>query len=259
VKEYDDNMQTRDIQWGEMKGIRKFEHAHELPEDYRDFLLKLLWVQADTEFASVQQHRPWLDSAPSFEDRWIEARIIADEMRHGWQMVKILEDFGEDGREYIQDLLGRKEHDHKLDSFNMDFETWQDVAAFACLVDRVGLYQLRAFQECSYAPLARAMPQMLAEENLHIGAGRNTLNRIANDPTYYGNKEIAQAAVNKWYPRALDMFGHSSSRGSETAVRLGIKRWRNEEARKMYIEEVTPILEKMGLTVPDEHFNRRVD
>jgi 1,2-phenylacetyl-CoA epoxidase catalytic subunit len=251
-------MQTREVQWGELKGIRKFEHAHELTDEYRDFLLKLLWVQADTEFASVQQHRPWLDTAPSFEDRWIEARIIADEMRHGWQMIKLLEDFGEDGHHYAEDLLHRKEHEHKLDSFNMDFEKWEDVATFLCLVDRVGLYQLRAFQECSYAPLARAIPQMLTEENLHIGAGRNALNRIANDPTYYGTKEIAQASVEKWYPRALDMFGHSGSGGSEMAVQLGIKRWRNEEARRMYIEEVTPILEKIGLTVPAETYNRRV-
>lgn len=251
-------MQSREIQWGEMKGIRKFEHAYELPDQYREFLLKLLSVQADTEFASVQQHRPWLDRAPTFEDRWVEARIIADEMRHGWQMVKLLEDFGEDGRSYIQDLLHRKEHEHKLDSFNMDFETWEDVAAFACLIDRVGMYQLRAFQECSYAPLARSIPQMLSEENLHIGAGRNTLNRIANDPGYYGDKRLAQAAVRKWYPRALDMFGHTGSPGSEMAVRLGIKRWRNEEARKMYVEEATPILEKMGLRVPDESFDRRV-
>lgn len=251
-------MQTRDVQWGELKGIRKFEHAQELTDEYREFLLKLLWVQADTEFASVQQHRPWLDTAPSFEDRWIEARIIADEMRHGWQMIKLLEDFGDEGRYYSEDLLNRKEHEHKLDSFNMDFETWEDVAAFLCLVDRVGLYQLRAFQECSYAPLARAIPQMLTEENLHIGAGRNALNRIANDEGYYGDKGLAQAAVDKWYPRALDMFGHSGSSGSELAVQLGIKRWRNEEARGMYIEEVAPIVEKMGLRVPEASADRRV-
>ena len=251
-------MMSRVIRWGELRGVRKFEHAQELPDDYRDFLTKLLWVQADTEFASVQQHRPWLDQAPTFEDRWIEARIIADEMRHGWQMIKLLEDFGEEGQQYIEDLLHRKEHEHKLDSFNMDFETWEDVAAFACLVDRVGMYQLRAFQEASYAPLARAIPLMLTEENLHIGAGRNALNRIANDPKYYGNQDLAQAAVDKWYPRALDMFGHSGSRGSEMAVQLGIKRWKNEEARAMYVEEITPILEKMGLRVPDEHFDRRV-
>ncbi|MBM2811279.1 MAG: phenylacetic acid catabolic protein [Chloroflexi bacterium] len=251
-------MMTREIRWGDMRGIRKFEHVHELPDDYRDFLVRLLWVQADTEFASVQQHRPWLDTAPSFEDRWIEARIIADEMRHGWQMIKLLEDFGEEGRFYINDLFNRKEHQHKLDSFNMDFDTWEDVAAFACLVDRVGMFQLRSFQECSYAPLARAIPLMITEENLHIGAGRNALNRIANDPAYYGDKTMAQAAVDKWYPRALDMFGHSGSAGSEMAVSLGIKRWRNEEARKMYVEEVAPILEKMGLVAPEETANRRI-
>ena len=251
-------MPTRDVTWGELKGVRKFEHAFELPEEYHDFILKLLWVQADTEFASVQQHRPWLDTAPTFEDRWVEARIIADEMRHGWQMIKLLEDFGSEGQEYIQDLLGRKEHDHKLDSFNMDFETWEDVAAFACLVDRVGLYQLRSFEECSYAPLARAIPQMLTEENLHIGSGRNTLNRIANDPSYYGDKALAQEAVNKWYPRALDMFGHSRSTGSEMAVRLGIKRWENEEARQMYLQETIPLLERIGLQAPDPLKDRRI-
>jgi 1,2-phenylacetyl-CoA epoxidase catalytic subunit len=251
-------MPSREVGWGELKGVRKFEHPHELPAAYHDFILKLLWVQADTEFASVQQHRPWLDQAPTFEDRWVEARIIADEMRHGWQMVKLLEDFGDEGQQYIQDLLHRKEHEHKLDSFNMDFETWEDVAAFACLVDRVGLYQLRSFEECSYAPLARAIPQMLTEENLHIGSGRNTLNRIANDPNYYGNRELAQAAVNKWYPRALDMFGHSGSTGSELAVRLGIKRWENHEAREMYLQETTPLLEQLGLEVPDSLQDRRI-
>jgi 1,2-phenylacetyl-CoA epoxidase catalytic subunit len=120
------------------------------------------------------------------------------------------------------------------------------------------MYQLRSFQECSYAPLARAIPLMETEENLHIGFGRNALNRIANDPAYYGDRSLAQAAVNKWYPRALDMFGHTGSPGSELAVRLGVKRWRNEEARSMYVEEVRPIVEKMGLTLPDEKTDRRV-
>src|SRR5262245_19532527 len=157
-------MMSREIRWGEMRGVRKFEHAQELPDDYRDFLTRLLWVQADTEFASVQQHRPWLDQAPTFEDRWIEARIIADEMRHGWQMIKLFEECVQPGHHCFQHLLHRKEHQHKLDSFNMDFETGEDVAAFACMVARVGMYQLRAFQEASYAPLARAIPLMLTEE-----------------------------------------------------------------------------------------------
>src|SRR4029450_14020810 len=106
-------MQTRDIQWGEMKGIRKFEHPHELPDELREFVLRLLWVQAHTEFASVQQHRPWLDQAPTFEDRWVEARIIADEMRHGWEMGKLLGELGAGGQPLREDLLERAEQEHK--------------------------------------------------------------------------------------------------------------------------------------------------
>jgi len=122
----------------------------------------------------------------------------------------------------------------------------------------VGIYQLRAFQECSYGPLARAIPLMLAEEQLHIGFGANGLKRMVNDPDYYGDQAEAQEAVDKWFPRALDMFGHSKSEGSELAVRLGIKKWRNEEARALYMEEIARILTGMGLTVPPEDANRRV-
>ena len=251
-------MITREAQWGEFQGVRKFESPQELPEEYAKFLKRLLYVQADTEFASVQQHRPWLDKSPTLDDRWTQARIVADEMRHGYQICKLLEDFGPEGEALIQDLLNRHMGEHKLDSFNMEFEKWSDVAAFAMFVDRVGIYQLRSFQECSYGPLARAIPLMLAEEQLHIGFGANALKRIVNDPDYYGDKAEAQEAVNKWFPRALDMFGHAESESSEFALRLGIKRWRNEEMRQKYLDEVTRILTGMGLEVPDPQANRRV-
>ena len=139
-------MITREIQWGQFQGIRKFESPQELPEEYAKFLKRLLFVQADTEFASVQQHRPWLDRAPTVEDRWTEARILADEMRHGYQICKLLEDFGPEGQEMVQKLLNLRMGEHKLDSFNMEFETWEDVLAFTALVDRVGIFQLRSFQ-----------------------------------------------------------------------------------------------------------------
>ncbi|HLI28231.1 MAG TPA: Phenylacetic acid catabolic protein [Chloroflexota bacterium] len=251
-------MITREIQWGQYEGIRKFEGPQELPEEYAKFLKRLLFVQADTEFASVQQHRPWLDRAPTLEDRWTEARILADEMRHGYQICKLLEDFGPEGQEMVQKLLNMRMGEHKLDSFNMEFETWEDVLAFTALVDRVGIFQLRSFQECSYGPLARAIPLMLAEEQLHIGFGANGLKRMVNDPNYYGDRELAQKAVNKWFPRALDMFGHSGSEGSELAVRLGIKRWRNEEAREEYLKDVKRMLEGAGLEMPDPLKDRRV-
>jgi len=250
---------VREILWGSSAGVRKYETAEEVPPDMRKLIVKLLVVQADTEFASIQQHRPWLDRAPTLEDRWIESRIIADEARHGLQACRILRDFGEEGQRLIDDLLTKKEGEHKLDAFNMKFDRWSDVGAFTCFVDRVGVYQLRAFQECSYGPLARAMPLMLSEEQLHLNFGASVLRRMVQDgPKYAGSKEEAQAAVQKWYPRALDMFGHSNSDTSRRAIEYGLKRWTNEEARRRYIEEVTTLTAALGLALPAPEFDRHV-
>jgi 1,2-phenylacetyl-CoA epoxidase catalytic subunit len=250
---------VREILWGTSAGVRKYETPHEVPAEMRRLLVKLMVVQADTEFASIQQHRPWLDLAPTLEDRWIEARIVADEARHGLQACRILRDFGEEGQRYIDELLTKREGEHKLDAFNMKFDQWSDVGAFTCFVDRVGVYQLRAFQECSYGPLARAMPLMLSEEQLHLNFGASVLRRMVQDgPKYSGSPEEAQAAVNKWYPRALDMFGHSNSDTSRRAIEYGLKRWTNEEARRRFIEEVTGLVASLGLTLPPPEFDRHV-
>jgi 1,2-phenylacetyl-CoA epoxidase catalytic subunit len=250
---------VREILWGNAAGVRKYETAEEVPADMRKLLVKLMVVQADTEFASIQQHRPWLDHAPTLEDRWIEARIVADEARHGLQACRILRDFGEEGQRLIDELLTKREGEHKLDAFNMKFDRWSDVGAFTCFVDRVGVYQLRAFQECSYGPLARAMPLMLSEEQLHLNFGANVLRRMVQDGSRYsGTKDEAQAAVRKWYPRALDMFGHSQSETSQRAIEYGLKRWTNEEARAKYTEEVAPLVRSIGLELPPNDFDRHV-
>ncbi|HEV2448930.1 MAG TPA: Phenylacetic acid catabolic protein [Thermoplasmata archaeon] len=250
---------VREILWGESAGVRKYETAEEIPADMRKLIIRLMVVQADTEFASIQQHRPWLDSAPTLEDRWIQARIVADEARHGLQACRILRDFGEEGQQYIDELLTKKEGEHKLDAFNMKFDRWSDVGAFTCFVDRVGVYQLRAFQECSYGPLARAMPLMLSEEQLHLNFGLNVLRRMVRDgPKYTGSKEEAQEAVRKWFPRALDMFGHSNSETSRKAIQLGLKRWTNEEARARYLNEITPLITSIGLELPPSEYDRHI-
>lgn len=249
---------VREILWGSSAGVRKYETAEELPADMQKLIVRLMVVQADTEFASIQQHRPWLDRAPTLEDRWIEARIVADEARHGLQACRILRDFGSGGQAMIDDLLTKREGEHKLDAFNIPFDRWSDVGAFTCFVDRVGVYQLRAFQECSYGPLARAMPLMLSEEQLHLNFGASVLRRMAKEDGYYGTRQEAQAAMEKWFPRALDMFGHSSSETSRKAIEWGLKRWTNEEARARYLEEVRPLVKSMGLELPDPMRDRRV-
>ena len=248
----------REIAWGDWRGLRKFETPAELPPGYDELLLRLLHVQASSELMSVLTFRDYLDRAPTLDDRWALARVVADEMRHGLQMCRLLEAFGARGQAIVRSLLDMRVGEAKLDSFNEPLRTWGDVLAFMMLIDRVGDFQLRNFEECSYAPLARALPLMLHEEQFHIAIGVNGFRRMIGDAEYYGSQPEAQALVDRWYPRALDMFGHSGSSASRQAIAWGIKKWDNDEVRGMYLEEVGQLIRELGLSVPPVAADRRV-
>lgn len=68
----------------------------------------------------------------------------------------------------------------------------------------------------------------------------------------------AQALVDRWYPRALDMFGHSGSAASRQAIEWGIKKWDNDEVRTMYVDEVGQVIRELDLTVPPPDRGRRI-
>ena len=70
-------------------------------------------------------------------------------------------------------------------------------------------------------------------------------------------KDRVQKAVDFWYLTGLDMFGRSESRRAERFRFWGLKRRSNAEARAQYIAEVNPLLESMGLQVPDPLAGRK--
>jgi 1,2-phenylacetyl-CoA epoxidase catalytic subunit len=52
------------------------------------------------------------------------------------------------------------------------------------------------------------------------------------------------------------MFGRANSRRAARYQHWGLKRRSNETARTEYVTEVTPLIEGLGLTLPDVAFDR---
>lgn len=68
------------------------------------------WIvyQGDTEFASTEQQKKLFQSPLSPYDLQCAARVMREEMRHGWQMAYLLiKYFGHSGRIEAQKLLDR--------------------------------------------------------------------------------------------------------------------------------------------------------
>ena len=225
--------------------------VHKMPEEYRDLLVRLLTIQADCEIGGPNVYgRQWFLSAPTADDMFRVTHILAEELDHFRHMDRLLRLVGVDR----SDLLSRPNSQRLLEAFRVtDAPTWADVATFCCLVDRVGRYQIEEMQGSSFEPLDSTLPLIMHEELGHVGYGTARLAELAADPM---TRPEAQAAVDRWYPRALDMFGRTGSRRAEQFIAWGLKHRLNEVARRDYMNEVGPILDRMGLSVPEEDRDR---
>ena len=253
---------SRNVMWGELQGMRKVETVEQMPSEYRETLLKIIYALASTEFASVEQHQPWIDRGPTAEDRYIQAQICADEAHQGFIDSRLLRSFGRDGEELAERLLTAKMGEHPLHVFNVPFESWPDLCGFCFLLDHVAWYHLRAFENSSFAPFAREMTTMVHEERFHASFGARRIRDLVQDPRYQelsgAGRTEAQKTVDKWYPHALDTFGGSRSKFSDLAVRYGIRRWGNEELRQMWKADLDAQIASIGLAVPDAALGRQI-
>jgi benzoyl-CoA 2,3-dioxygenase component B len=277
------DLHSTEIEFGDFAGSPKWERVRQIPDQrVRDALLNLIVYQGDTEFASVEQQRHLVETAPSDYDFHALARVMCEEMRHGWQMSYLLcAFFGDAGRIEAQKLLERRAFEHKrlLGSFNERVNNWLDFFTYTQFIDRDGKFQLQMLSHSGFAPLARSMGPMLREESFHLGTGNDGLRRVVKAgvvPT-----SIIQKYFNKWIPTAYDLFGNDHSTSAHWSYSWGLKgrfdehdaqavadmEHLNEAARLLYREEIAGLTEALNrllpagsepLKVPDIRFRRGI-
>ena len=274
------------IEFGDYAGRPKWERSLQVPhQSMRDALVAMITVQGDTEFASVEQQRHLLATAPTDYDRYAAARIMAEEQRHGWQMAHLLMTyFGQQGRREAQKLLERnaQDGDRLLGAFNRPMPHWLDFFCYTMFVDRDGKFQLGMLSTSAFKPLAASMGPMLKEESFHLGTGSNGLRRVIKAGVI--PLDMLQRYINKWVSTAHDLFGVDASSSAHWSYVWGVKgRWDerkkleagievdkevlNEEARGHYHTEIVGEVQKLSgylpegaapLIVPHENFNRDI-
>ena len=237
-----------------MAGVMKrYEATDPMPEEYRDLLIRLLRIQADTETYLLApkgwaQYAHIADLAPTLEDRAQVAHYLAEECRHGYIFYQLLKELGIEVT--AEDFDGPRD----LYVFDKWLESWTEFGIFNFLTDRVGRFQAEEWIDSSYLPLARVAPAVVKDETGHGDQGYRNLKKICETEE---GPAGAQALLNQWYPIALDMFGNSASKRSLRYIELGLKKRANEEARQAFIKEVVPLIESLGLQRPDEKANRK--
>jgi 1,2-phenylacetyl-CoA epoxidase catalytic subunit len=243
-----------EIECGDMKGKPKFTRAADMLPEQSHHLFGAIRAQASTEFGSIQQHRLTLARAQEEEEQFWILRMMAEELRHGYQMLHLLveDDWSSVSKEspadMIEDILSMNTGSHLLGAFNIDFDSFVDNVVFCALIDRVGKYQLAMQKISAYQPMAESMPQMLREEAFHLAAGVVPMRRFmmgAARGEAFVTVDVLQKAINKWLPRGLEMFG--DERGGGTNVRYGLKPMKNAQAQRQFYDEVAKLVRDLNL------------
>ncbi len=251
---YRDSNVPEVIQVGDNQGKPKYQKAGEMNEELASALLHIVRAQASTEFGSIQQHQETLARAQSDEDRFWVLRVMAEELRHGYQMFYLLmsDDWSSVSKkktdEHIEEILSMETGSHVLGAFNVNYDSFVDNVVFATLIDRVGKYQLTMQKVCSYKPFSESMTPMLQEEAFHLAAGVVPLRRWvtrAAQGEIYTPMPVLQKVYDKWFPLGLDMFGHE--KGGNSNIRMGFKDMNNAEAQSRYIDECQKLVADLNL------------
>jgi benzoyl-CoA 2,3-dioxygenase component B len=244
-----------EIQVGDKRGRPKAHVPRELDKEAAEQLLMIIRAQASTEFGSIQQHHGTFERANDPQDQTWVLRVMAEELRHGYQMIHLLTSTDWSSvtdtkpADMVEEILNMQTGSHVLAAFNLEYDSFGDSIAFAAFIDRVGKYQLTMQKVNAYAPMAASMPPMLREEAFHLAAGvipmRRWMEAAARDRNAAMDVPTIQKMVNKWFPRGLEMFG--DERGGQTNVKLGLKDMANRQAQDLYIAECEKMLDDINL------------
>ena len=243
-----------------LSGKESIETVDDMSDEYFDLLTNLMTQQADSELAGGFGYVPWIMRAPTTEEKLVVANIVRDEVRHGRAMYRLLEDVGVPIDEYVDQFdftyrvegntdLGatRAASDKRVNIFYYSIDSWADFVMFNFLMDRGAGHQLEDVKRSSFGPWRREIDRIFKEELTHIAHGDYWVKRLALDPK---TKPEIQAALDRWWPRVMAIFGRPGSRKNARYRALGLKIRDNHQVRIDFDKEVRGKAGAWGMTIP---------
>ncbi len=220
-----------------------------MPDAYRKALTRQMSQHAHSEIIGMQPEGNWITRAPSLKRKAILMAKVQDEAGHGLYLYAAAETLGTSRDEMMDALISGRARYSSI--FNYAANSWADMGAIGWLVDGAAICNQVPLCRASYGPYARAMVRVCKEESFHQRQGFEILLALMNGSP--AQREMAQAAVDRWYWPSLMMFGppDEESPNSAQSMAWNIKRFSNDELRQRFVDMLVPQAAVLGVTLPD--------
>ena len=228
----------------------KIEPADWMPDGYRNQLIRLIHVHANSEICGALPEGKWIPYAPTFKRKMALVAKVQDEVGHAQLLYRAAETLGPSREELIESLIAGKSKFSNV--FHYHAETWADVAVIAWLIDAAAIINQTMMAEGSYGPYARALKRICYEEAFHMKHGYEMCHVLANGTKV--QRAMLQDALNRWWAPIMMFHGPADKLSTHTAmlVRWKIKLKTNDAQRQQFLKQFVPKMLDLGLVIPDK-------
>ncbi|BCU80966.1 phenylacetate-CoA oxygenase subunit PaaA [Polycladomyces abyssicola] len=230
----------------------KIEATDWMPDEYRQLLIKLIHMHGVSEIMGAYPEKEWVPKAPTLRRKLAIMAKVQDEMGHGQLLLRVVEDLaaplGKTREDLITDIFLSRVKFHNV--FHMPAETWADAGVIGWLVDGAAIINQAALLDTSYAPYARVLKRICAEESFHMQHGENIILALAQGTRQ--QRDMLQDALNRWWESLLFFFGPVDvTPAAQRMMDYRIRTKTNEELRQKFFDKYIPRIRSIGLTIPD--------
>ncbi len=230
----------------------KIEANDWMPEDYRSLLIKQIHMHGVSEIMGAYPEKEWVPKAPSVRRKLALNAKVQDEIGHGQMLLRLAEDLsrplGRGREELMDDLIEGRMKFHNV--FHMEAPTWADAGVVGFLVDGGAIITQAALLDSSYAPYARMLKRIVAEESFHMQYGESVVLALAEGTAK--QRLMLQGAIDRWWEPMMFFFGPiKMGQSAERMMAYKIRSKTNEELRQKFINRYVPRILALGMTVPD--------
>lgn len=230
----------------------KIEATDWMPDEYRLLLLRLIHMHGVSEIMGCYPEKEWVPKAPTLRRKLAIMAKVQDEVGHGQLLLRVAEDLaaplGKVRDDLITDIFVGKVKFHNV--FHMEAPTWADAGVIGWLVDGAAIITQASLLDTSYAPYARVLKRICAEESFHMQHGESIILALADGTET--QRRMLQEALERWWEALMFFFGPPEM--SEAAKKMMVYKIRtktNEELRQKFLDRYVPRIKAVGLTIPD--------
>jgi len=231
----------------------KVEASDWMPDEYRTAMIRFMQMHALSELMGALPEKEWVPRAPTLARKLSLMAKVQDEVGHAQLILRVAEDLaaplGKGREELVGELFTGEAKFHNV--FHMPAPTWADAGIIGWLVDGAAVISQAALLGSSYAPYARVLQRVCAEEGFHIQHGESICLALAEGTP--AQRQMLQEALERWWEALLLFFGPAETNSASATILLKYRfRTRtNEELRQKFLTKYVPRIQALGLAIPD--------